>query len=158
MYIYIPLELIQLLLCTKECFTISTYNLFVNFIWCLLVSEGKKTTRNIYRYCFFFKKNLASWERLLSQYKWSILQVIEKLFDLLVDTFPEQFLICGAYTVAYDSSLIAKNSKKIPGVQKRLRSCLGRFFMGKLVFSNTALDAEVAENTTLKDAILCLLG
>lgn len=41
---------------------------------------------------------------------------------------------------------------------KRLRSCLRRFSMGKLVFSNTALGAEVAENTTLKNAILCLLG
>ena len=118
MYIYIPLELIQILLCTKECFTIPTYNLFVNFVWCLLVAEGKKTTRNIYRYCFFYRKNLASWERLLSQYKWSIPQVMEKLFSLLINTFPGQFLICGAYTVAYDSSLISKNSKKIPGVQK----------------------------------------
>jgi hypothetical protein len=41
---------------------------------------------------------------------------------------------------------------------KRLRSCLRRFSMGKLVLSNTALDAEVAKNTTLKDAILCLVG
>lgn len=39
---------------------------------------------------------------------------------------------------------------------KRLRTCLRRFAMGKLVFSNTALDAEVAENTTVQDAILCL--
>ncbi len=39
---------------------------------------------------------------------------------------------------------------------KRLRTCLRRFSMGKLIFSNTALDAEVAINTTLKDAILCL--
>jgi len=39
---------------------------------------------------------------------------------------------------------------------KRLRTCLRRFAMGKLVFSNTALDAEVAENTTVQDVILCL--
>jgi len=118
MYIYIPLELIQILLYTKECFTIPTYNLFVNFIWCLLAAEGRKTTRNIHRYCFFYKKNLASWERLLSQYKWSISQVMEKLFSLLIKTFPGHFLLYGAYTVAYDSSLISKNSKKIMGIQK----------------------------------------
>lgn len=41
---------------------------------------------------------------------------------------------------------------------KRLRICLRRFAMGKLVFSNTALDAEVAQNTTVQDAILCLVG
>lgn len=118
MYIYIPLELIQLLLFSKECFTIPTYKLFVNFIWCLLVVEGKKTTRNIYRYCFFYKKNLASWERFLSQYKWSYTEVIEKLFVLLINTFSQQFLLWNAYTVAYDSSLTAKNSIKIPGIQK----------------------------------------
>lgn len=118
MYIYIPLELIQILLCTKECFTIPTYNLFVNFIWCLLVTEGRKTTRNIYRYCFFYKKNLTSWERFLSRYKWSISKVMKKLFSLLINTFPGQFLLYDAYTVAYDSSLIAKNSIKIPGIQK----------------------------------------
>jgi len=32
---------------------------------------------------------------------------------------------------------------------KKLRTCLSRFAMGKLVFSNTALGAEVAENTTV---------
>jgi hypothetical protein len=41
---------------------------------------------------------------------------------------------------------------------KRLRFFLRTFSMEKLVFSNTALDAEVAKNTTLKDAILCLVG
>jgi len=96
MYIYIPLELIQLLLFSKECFTILTYKLFINFIWCLLVAEGKKTTRNIHRYCFFYKKNLASWERLLSQYKWSYPEVMEKLFVLLINTFPQQFLLWNA--------------------------------------------------------------
>ena len=118
MYIYIPLELIQLLLFSKECFSIPTYKLFVSFIWCLLVAEGRKTTRNIYRYCFFYKKNLASWERFLSQHKWSYTELMQKLFGLLTSIFPEQFLLFGSYTVAYDSSLIAKNSKNILGVQK----------------------------------------
>jgi hypothetical protein len=39
---------------------------------------------------------------------------------------------------------------------KRLRTGLRRFSMGKLVFSNFALGQEVAENTTVKDAILTL--
>lgn len=118
MYIYIPLELIQLLVFLKECYTIPNYKMFVNFIWCLLVAEGKKTTRNIHRYCFFYKKDLASWERFLSQYKWSFTHVMQKLFYLLLETFNQNFLLYGAYTVAYDTSLIAKNSKKVPGVQK----------------------------------------
>jgi hypothetical protein len=118
MYIYIPQELIQLLLFARECFKIPTYKFFINFIWCLLVAEGKKTTRNIHRYCFFCKKNLSSWERFLSQYKWPFMEVMKKLFMLLVDTFPDQFLTFGAFNIAYDTSLMSKNSKKIPGIQK----------------------------------------
>ena len=41
---------------------------------------------------------------------------------------------------------------------RRLRSFLRRFAMEKLVFTNTALDAEVAKNTTLKEALSCLFG
>lgn len=93
-----------------------TVNLFINFIWCLLVTEGRKTTRNVYRYFFFYKKNLASWEKFLFQYKLSISKVMKMLFSLLINTFPRQFLLYDAYTVAYDSSLMAKNEamKKIP--------------------------------------------
>jgi hypothetical protein len=135
MYIYIPLELIQLLLFSKECFTIPAYRLFVNFIWCLLIAEGRKTTRNIHRYCFFYKRSLASWERLLSHYKWSYSEVMEKLFSLLINTFPKQFLLWGCYTVAYDSSLTAKNSIKIPGVQKWRNHSgnadMGEYLVGK---------------------------
>jgi len=40
----------------------------------------------------------------------------------------------------------------------RLRFFPRSFSMEKLIFSNTVLDAEVAKNTTLKDAILCLVG
>lgn len=39
---------------------------------------------------------------------------------------------------------------------KRLRVGLRRFSMGKLVFPNLALNQEVAENTTVKDAILTI--
>ncbi|SHK63297.1 hypothetical protein SAMN02745912_03852 [Paramaledivibacter caminithermalis DSM 15212] len=47
-YIYIPQEILQLLLFPRELLSIPNYKYFVNFIWCLLVTEGRKTTRNIY--------------------------------------------------------------------------------------------------------------
>jgi len=118
MYIYIPMEIIQLLLFPKDILSIPNYNIFVNYIWCILAAEGRKTTRNIYKYCFFFKKNLSSWERFLNSNHWSYTEVMRKLFLLLTDTFKSQFLVHGAYLVAYDTSLIAKNSKKIIGIQK----------------------------------------
>ncbi|ARE88909.1 Transposase DDE domain protein [Clostridium formicaceticum] len=39
---------------------------------------------------------------------------------------------------------------------KRLRICLKRFSLEKLVFSKTALDQEVEKNTSVKDAILSI--
>ncbi|WP_243116726.1 IS701 family transposase [Marinisporobacter balticus] len=39
---------------------------------------------------------------------------------------------------------------------KKLRICLRRFSLGKLVFSKTALDQEVEKNTSVKDAILTI--
>lgn len=118
MYIYIPLEIIQLLLFPKDVLSIPNLNIFVNYIWCILATEGRKTTRNIYKYCFFFKRNLSSWERFLSDNHWSYMDVMQKLFLLLTDTFKSQFLIYGAYLVAFDTSLCAKGSKKIIGIQK----------------------------------------
>jgi len=50
--------------------------------------------------------------------KWSFYDVVRKLFTLLTDLFPEQLLVFEAYLIAFDTSLIAKNSKKITGVQK----------------------------------------
>ncbi|ABR47725.1 hypothetical protein Amet_2268 [Alkaliphilus metalliredigens QYMF] len=117
-YIYIPQELLQLLLFPKELLSIPNYKYFVGFIWCLLVTEGRKTTRNIYRYCFFYKKHIASWERFLSKNQWDCMAIMEQLLHKLLELFPKNFMIHGSLLVAYDTTLIAKNSKKIPGIQK----------------------------------------
>ncbi|WP_242867426.1 IS701 family transposase [Thermotalea metallivorans] len=118
MYIYIPQEILQLLLFPKELLSIPNYKYFINFIWCLLVTEGKKTTRNIYRYCFFYKKHLASWERFLSKNQWDCMGIMKQLFYKLLELFPDSFIVHGALLLAYDTSLIAKNSEKILGIQK----------------------------------------
>ncbi|SDJ91897.1 hypothetical protein [Natronincola ferrireducens] len=112
MYIYIPLEVLQLPLFPKELLSIPNYKYFVTFIWCLLVTEGRKTTRNIYRYCFFYKKNLASWERFLSKNQWDLMAVMKQLFLKLLELFEGQFLVHGKLLVAFDTSLVAKNSEK----------------------------------------------
>ncbi len=118
MYIYIPQEILQLLLFPKELLSIPNYKYFVNFIWCLLVTEGRKTTRNIYRYCFFYKRHLASWERFLSNHQWDYMAIIKQLFYKLLELYLNNFMIHGALLVAYDTTLNSKNSKKIPGIQK----------------------------------------
>jgi len=119
MYLYIPVEIIQLLLFPKECFPcITTYNYFVSYVWCLLSVQGSKTTRNLHRHCFFFRKHVSSWCRFLSEYKWDYVTVMKKMFLYIIELFPNEFIVHGAVQGCYDTTLVAKNSKKIIGVQK----------------------------------------
>ena len=119
MNIYIPMEILHLLLFPKECFScITTYNYFICYIWCLLVVPGRKSTRNLYRHCFFFRKAVSSWCRFLTEYSWSYIDVIEKMFVFLLKTFPDEFIVHGAIQACFDTTLIAKDSKKVIGIQK----------------------------------------
>lgn len=119
MYIYIPQEILILLASPKECFLCTTaYMYFVNYVWCLLIVQGRKTTRNMYKHCFFFNKNLSSWSRFLSQYKWDYNKVMEKILHQIVDIFLDDLMMYGALLACYDTTITAKNSKKVGGIQK----------------------------------------
>lgn len=113
MYIYIPQEILQLLVCHKECFScITTYHYFINYIWCLLLVQCRKTTRNMYKHCFFFKKSLSSWSRFLTKYNWDYTEIVRNSFDKLLELFEKELMIYGGLLACYDSSLFAKDSKK----------------------------------------------
>lgn len=113
------MEIIHLLLFPKECFTcITTYNYFVCYVWCLLVVPNRKTTRNMHRYCFFFRKDVSNWCRFLTEYKWDYTEVIRKMFQLLLKTFPKELIVHGAIQACFDTTLNAKDAKKILGIQK----------------------------------------
>ncbi|WHH61591.1 transposase [Petroclostridium sp. X23] len=113
------MEIIQLLLFPKECFKcIKTYNYFICYIWCLLVVPGKKTTRKLYRHCFFFRKDVSSWCRFFTEYKWDYTEVIRKMFLLLLNLFPNELMVHGKIQACFDTTLNAKDSKKVIGIQK----------------------------------------
>jgi hypothetical protein len=119
MYLYIPFEIVQILLYLKESFPcVTTYNYFIGYVWCLLTVQGRKTSRNIYKQCFFFRKNVSSWCRFLGEYKWDYIKVAEKMFNIIIEHFQQDIMIHGAVLGCYDTSLIAKSSKKILGIQK----------------------------------------
>jgi hypothetical protein len=119
MYIYIPIEIIRILLCVKDCFPcVTTYNYFVGYVWCLLTVYGRKTSRNIYKHCFFFRKDVSGWCRFLSEYKWDYTKVTEKMYHWLFEQFRNELIVNGAVQTCYDTTLIAKSSKKILGIQK----------------------------------------
>lgn len=119
MYFYIPIEIVQMLVSLKESFPcITTYNYFVGYVWCLLTVHGRKTSRNMYKHCIFLRKDVSGWCRFLKDYKWDYIKVAEKMFNIIIEHFPQEILIHGALQACYDTSLIAKSSKKIVGIQK----------------------------------------
>ena len=71
MFIYIPQELLYLLLHFEGSFTKGIFAYFVGYIWGLLTGENKKVVTNIKRSCFFIKKSISSWERFVGVQKWN---------------------------------------------------------------------------------------
>jgi hypothetical protein len=119
MYIYIPIEILQMLGFPKECFSsLTVYKYFVGYVWCMLTVYGRKTSRNIHGHCFFFRKNVSGWCRFLNEYKWDYTKVIEKMYHWLMKEFGNKAIVHGAVQACYDTTLIAKSSKKVIGVQK----------------------------------------
>lgn len=94
--IHVPIyssRVTTLLTSPEECFLYGTsYMYFVNYIWCLLIVQGRKTTRNMYKHCLFFNKSLSVWSRFLSQYKWDYGNVMDKVFHQIMDTFLDSLM------------------------------------------------------------------
>lgn len=119
MYIYIPIEIMHMLGFPKECFSsVTTYNYFVGYVWCLLTVCGRKTSKSMHGHCFFLRKDVSSWCRFLSEYKWDYTKVIEKMYHWILETFKDEVIMYGAVQACYDSTLTAKSSKKVLGIQK----------------------------------------
>lgn len=67
---------------------------------------------------FSFRKDVSGWCRFLSEYKWDYTKVIEKMYYFIIEKFTNEIIFHGAVQACYDTSLIAKSSKKILGIQK----------------------------------------
>jgi hypothetical protein len=118
MFIYIPQEILYILSHFEESFAKGIFVYFVGYIWGVLTSENKKVITNIRRSCFFIKKSISSWERFFGEYKWSHIELIERMFKLLMRKFIKNFLIFGKLLISVDTTIIAKNSDKMFGVWK----------------------------------------
>jgi hypothetical protein len=68
--------------------------------------------------CFYVDRHLASWERFLAENRWDPMAVVGTLLETLKTKLGEQLQIHGAYLAVVDTLLVAKNSLKMPGVQK----------------------------------------
>jgi len=87
-------------------------------MWALMVVEGRKCMTRLARCAFFHPRDLSSWERFLAEHRWSLAAVAERLVRLVVARLGEQLKVHGAYLVGKDTTLVAKTSTRMVGVQK----------------------------------------
>jgi hypothetical protein len=115
---FIPLELLSYFLIFQTHFSKQNFVYFQGYLWGLLLTGGRKTMNNIAHGCFWVDRNLSSWERFLSDNLWDVNAVGDTLVKLLLEKLGDNLKIHGGYLVCVDPLLIAKNGKRMPGVQK----------------------------------------
>lgn len=118
MFIYIPLDLLQILCHFEGHFTKGIYVYFIGTIWGLLTSQRRKVITNLKRQCFFVKKHISSWERFIGDYKWNHLEVTKTMLKLLLKRYIDKLTVHKKLLIAIDTTLTAKNTQKMFGVQK----------------------------------------
>ena len=99
-------------------FSSPSYEYFKAFIWALMVIPGRKRVTDIANACFFLKKYVSSFERFLSEYRWSINKLTAALVSLLLSVLGEKLRVHGAFLLAEDTTFARKAGKKMPGVQR----------------------------------------
>jgi len=102
----------------REAFNLPSYSYFKAFVWAFMLIPGRKRVTDIANVCFFMKKHVSSFERFLSEHKWSMHQVIASLVSLLLSQLMDRLMVHGAFLLAEDTTFASKPSKKMPGVQR----------------------------------------
>lgn len=115
---FFPAQTLSLFLVFESCFTAPSFAYFRAYMWALMVVEGRKCMTRLARCAFFHQRDLSSWERFLAEHRWSVTAVTERLIRLVVERLGEQLKVHGAYLLGKDTTLIAKNAKRMLGVQK----------------------------------------
>lgn len=115
---FIPALLVGYLEAFREAFNSPGYSYFKGFVWAFMLIPGRKRVTDIANACFFMKKHVSSFERFLSEHKWSMHQVIVSLISLLMSQLADMLMVHGAFLIAEDTTFVSKASKKMQGVQR----------------------------------------
>jgi len=115
---FFPAQTLSLFLVFESCFTAPSFAYFRGYVWALMVVEGRKCLTRLARCAFFHQRDLSSWERFLAQHRWSLSAVTERLIALVVTKLGEKLLGHGTYLLGTDTTLVAKTTKRMLGVQK----------------------------------------
>jgi hypothetical protein len=114
---FIPIELLSYFTLFHCHFSKPNFVYFQGYLWGLLLARGRKTMNNIAHCCFWLEKSLSSWERFLSENLWDLNAVGKTLLDLLLEKLDAQLQVHGGYLACLDTLLVAKNGKKMTGIQ-----------------------------------------
>lgn len=117
MDIFFPAQTLSLVQVFAPCCTAPSLAYFQSYVWALMVVEGRKCLTRLARCAFFHQRNLSSWERFLAGHRWSWMAVTERWVWLVVERLGAQRQVHGAYLVGTDTTLVAKTTKRMLGVQ-----------------------------------------
>lgn len=118
MDIFFPAQTLSLFQVFAPCFTAPSFAYFRGYVWALMVVEGRKCMTRLACCAFFHRRDLSSWERFLAEHRWSLSAVTERLGTLVVTKLGDTLQVHGAYLLGTDTTLVAKNAKRMLGVQK----------------------------------------
>jgi hypothetical protein len=82
-----------------------------------MVVEGCKCMTRLAPGAFFHQRDLSSWERFLAEHRWSLTTVTARLVTLVVAKLGAQLQVHGAYLLGKDTTLVAKTTTRMVGVQ-----------------------------------------
>lgn len=114
----VPEILHSYLLLFQPHFTKPSFVYFSGYVLSLLLTGGRKTMSRVANTCFFVDRHLASWERFLAENKWDTTAVLGTLLDTLKSKLEDSLTVHGAYLAVIDTCLIAKNGRRMIGVQR----------------------------------------
>jgi hypothetical protein len=118
MEIFFPAQTLSLFQVFAPCFTAPSFAYFRAYVWALMVVEGRKCLTRLARCAFFHQRALSSWERFLAEHRWSLTALTERLVTLVVTQLGDRLQVHGASLLGTDTTLVAKTTKRMLGVQK----------------------------------------
>lgn len=115
---FFPAILLTYLAPFSQIFTSPTFDTFKAYVWAMMVVKSSKCMTKIAESCFFLGKHISSFERFLSENRWDLNQVLDLLVQQILEELGSKAKVYGAYLLTLDTTLVAKASKRMPGIQK----------------------------------------
>jgi hypothetical protein len=114
---FVPEILHNYLLLFRPHFNKPSFVYFSAYIVSLLLTGGRKTMSRVAHTCFFVDRHLASWERFLAENSWDPAALTQTWLETLQAKLGKSLQVHGAYLAVVDTLLIAKNGRRMLGVQ-----------------------------------------